>query len=380
MKKILIIFPDQWLSYSPTVINIFNLLSEKFDVEVVTLEVEINSRPACVRYENSQIHYVKFPRIPKLLWRVLCKLEAIYNKSLVKYFKEVSVFKIIQASVLFLRCREFKADEVIGVDAVGFYVAQAIFKKAHFVSLEITTNDIFYQKLIENVSKIKTVVIQSQERLGLLNLPLKKEQKIFLVQNAPIYSENTETPSFNGKMIYFGSGNLAMGTKYLFDYFTQYKSYSLMFKGLFDAKLLNINFPGIKAQENICFDDSYTSTKDIQKYLRDYSIGLCFYDFNYIAESSRQNMLYGPSGKIFNYLAAGLPVIALDIPGFKIINDYAAGVLLREPTPENIDKAIEQIRSSYNNYSANAKEAAKNYCFKKDFLPFLEHVNGGVAA
>jgi len=379
-KKILIIFPDHWFSYSPTAVNIFNLLSEEFEVWVVALEREINGQPACVRFADNRIHYVRFPRIPRLLWRILRKIEATYNRSLGKSFKKIDIDKVFQVIVLFLECRKIKTDEVIAVDTVGFYVGQLIFKKIHFVSLEITTDDIFYQKLIENVSKIKTLIIQNQERLRLLSLPLKNEQKVFFIQNAPIYNKGADSPSFNGKMIYFGSGNLAMGTRYLFEYFTQYKRFSLTFKGLFDLKLLNVNFPNIKAHDNIDFDDSYTSAKDIQKYLNNYSIGFCFYDFNYIAESSRQNMLHGPSGKIFNYLAAGLPVIALDIPGFKIINDYAAGVLLKEPTPENIDKAIEQIRSSYNNYSANAKKAAKDYCFKKDFLPFLEYVNEGVAA
>lgn len=376
MKKILIIFPDHWFSYSPTAINIFSLLSEKYDVQVIALELEVGRHPACARFDNERIHYVKFPQIPQLLWRILCKIELAYNKFIGKYFAKADIRKMIQAIMLFFECRKVKADEVIAVDAVGFYVAQAFFKKIHFVSLEISIHDIFYQKLVKDVSKIESVIIQSEERLKLLNLPLKIGQRIFIVQNAPIYdNEGAHNRGFNNKMVYFGSGNLAMGIRYLFEYFSCYKNYSLMFKGLFDINFINRNFQNITAQANIQFDSSYTSIKDIQKYLSDYSIGLCFYDFDYVADFDRQNMLHGPSGKIFSYFTAGLPVIALNIPGFKIVKEYEAGILLEKPTPENIHSAIERIKSNYCSYSENSRRAAKDCCFRKAFLPFIEYVS-----
>jgi len=374
MKRILIIFPDHWFSYSPTLMNIFNLLSENFDVQVSALELELNGYPACARFDDDRIKYVKFPQIPKLLWRILCKMESLYNKYIGKYSKKISAHKMIQAIVMFLECRKIKADEVIAVDSVGFFIAQLLFRKVHFVSLEISKDDIFYQQLVKNASKIKSIIIQSKERLRLLDLPFAGTQDVFIVQNAPIYQDNGYRPSFNGRLIYFGSANLVMGIGYIFAYITQFNKYFLTVKGLYSLDLLNQHFTGITKHNNIRFDDSYTNNRDIQEYLSHYSIGFCFYDFNHVPEVSKQNMLYAPSGKLFNYFAAGLPVIGSNIPGLSSVSEYKAGILLDEPTPEDIERAVEQIKSNYKFYSDNCKRAAKDYCFKKSFSPFIDFI------
>jgi glycosyltransferase involved in cell wall biosynthesis len=374
MKKILIIFPDHWFSYSPTVTNIFELLAEQFEVLVIAEELLINGKPACERYEDPRVIYVKFPEIPKLIWRVLNIIELVFNKFVGRSSNRISFFRIIQTIILYLKCRKMTADEVIGVDAVGFLVAQRIFKKAHLVSLEITTDELFYQQLVKKASQIKSILIQSADRLRLLNLPLQEEQKTFIVQNAPIFVDSMTKKNFNAEMVYFGSGNLAMGIRYLFEYFTQYQQYSLTFKGLFDLNYISQHFPSVQHQRNIKFDDSYVSNENIQDYLNRFSIGFCFYDFDYVGKSSKQNMLHGPAGKVFNYFASGLPIIASDIPGFQMIKDYNAGILLKDPSPKNIDNAIEQIRANYKDYSENSKRAAKNFCFRKSFSPFIQNL------
>ena len=51
------------------------------------------------------------------------------------------------------------------------------------------------------------------------------------------------------------------------------------------------------------------------KYVSNFRIGFCFYDWNLIKNDF--NYQTAPSGKLFVYLSAGLPVIVCNIPGFK---------------------------------------------------------------
>ena len=373
-KKVLIIFPDHWLAYSPTVTNIFEILSERYDVQVVAVELMVKNKAACIRVEDQNVSYVRFPKIPRKIWTAMCIFEEQFNKILGRRFCNINFFRILQAWILYKKCKKIEADVVIGVDAVGFYVAQKIFTCAHVVSLEISTDDFFYRKMFQNAASIQSLIIQSRERLHLLNLLLKPEQKVIIAQNAPVLREEEISPEFNSRFIYLGSGNLTMGIKFLFDYFSHYPKHSLTFKGLFDAEYIYKHFPHVKNSKNIEFDDAFVSNRNVQKYLAQFSIGFCFYDFAHVAESAKQNMLHGPSGKVFNYFAAKLPIIASDIPGFQMIKEYGAGILLKDPTPENIDDAVENIRSNYKEYSDNALKAAKDFCFKKSFMPFVNHV------
>lgn len=83
------------------------------------------------------------------------------------------------------------------------------------------------------------------------------------------------------------------------------------------------------------------------------------------------NFLLSVSNKIFEYAAAGLPVIMSNIPEHVYLNDkYNFGVVLEDDTPEAFVKAVNDILESdskYNTLSRNALVMSRDLCWEKSF-------------
>jgi glycosyltransferase involved in cell wall biosynthesis len=79
--------------------------------------------------------------------------------------------------------------------------------------------------------------------------------------------------------------------------------------------------------------------KELMRYTRSADAGLS------LDKNSNMNYNFSLPNKIFDYLSAGIPVIATDIPEIaKIVNRYNCGILISEPTPERIGRAIIKLR------------------------------------
>jgi glycosyltransferase involved in cell wall biosynthesis len=370
-KKILLIFPDNWLQYSPTTINIFNSLKYDFDVTLVAIEPDPLSLSFKSKIKDDRILYCKATINNRFLYLFLNSLLNIYN-----YFAPLNyrlfLHKLIKAKALAIFCKNIKFDEIIAFDTIGFYVAKNLHNKINFVSLEISKDDYFYFNLKKSYYNIKSVLIQNYDRLKILDINLLQNKNIFFVQNAPISSNNINIiRNYTNQFIYMGSGNLSMGIGFLIDYARKFPNSILTLKGNIDLDFLKNSFFDINEIPNLFFDDSYLENESINTFLSNYSIGFCFYDFNHISPAYRENRLYGPAGKIFNYFASGIPIIASNIPGFQIINENNAGILLENPSPENIENAVLEIKNNYDYYSRNSFNASKRYCFNHTIKPFL---------
>jgi len=74
------------------------------------------------------------------------------------------------------------------------------------------------------------------------------------------------------------------------------------------------------------------------------------------------------SNKLFEYLASGKPVISTIKMGYSIIDKYNCGFELEDNNPDELKKAILNVRNmnevNYKQYSANAKSAANDFDFK----------------
>lgn len=84
------------------------------------------------------------------------------------------------------------------------------------------------------------------------------------------------------------------------------------------------------------------------------------------------NYLYSLPNKLFDYLSAGIPVIATNLPELsKIINEFHCGILIPEPNPEEISKAICTLRDDRNLLSQlkqNSVMASKTMNWQKESL------------
>jgi len=92
-------------------------------------------------------------------------------------------------------------------------------------------------------------------------------------------------------------------------------------------------------------------------------------DLNILNYSYHDIWKYGGSqNKIFEYLAAGKPVISTIKMGYDILEKFGAGISLNNQSPENIGENILKIyhlpEEKYNNLCKNARRAAQNYDFK----------------
>lgn len=93
-------------------------------------------------------------------------------------------------------------------------------------------------------------------------------------------------------------------------------------------------------------------------------------DLNIAHNTPSSLFVYGISfNKLFDYLAAGKPVLS-DFPcGHNPAVVWGAGTEVNDPTPENIARAIEDFvrmdSQAYNQYSQNAAAAAKAYSFEE---------------
>lgn len=76
------------------------------------------------------------------------------------------------------------------------------------------------------------------------------------------------------------------------------------------------------------------------------------------------------SNKLFEYLAAGLPVILSDVPEHRYLNDkYHFGIIIEEMTAEALAQAAIRLKTDealYQELARNAEAASKELCFEKE--------------
>ena len=104
-----------------------------------------------------------------------------------------------------------------------------------------------------------------------------------------------------------------------------------------------------------------------------------------ITEPICLNFKLSVSNKLFEYAAAGLPVIMSDIPEHRYLNEkYNFGVIIPENTPEALSKAILKLyedKDFYNKCAENAKRMAEKINWENEFKKLIdveEDLLGGI--
>ena len=82
------------------------------------------------------------------------------------------------------------------------------------------------------------------------------------------------------------------------------------------------------------------------------------------------NCLYNLPNKIFDYMHAGVPIVATAIPEVKfIIDKYKCGILIESNDAKTIAVAVENIlrnQTTYETYKLNCLKAAKELCWENE--------------
>ena len=171
MRHVTVVYPDEWLSYSPSVLNLVRVLEATYKVTLVA--IDDGTFQNCV-LENEKI---KFVRVNPLAARFLRRLRPLYA--------------VVKAALLIARLREMalrqRFDEIIAIDSVGLWVVQRIFPgNCHFLSLELK-RDVFFRR--SDKRRVDSVIIQSAERMeALFGTPMPN---VHLIQNSPIVNRAT---------------------------------------------------------------------------------------------------------------------------------------------------------------------------------------------
>ncbi len=102
-----------------------------------------------------------------------------------------------------------------------------------------------------------------------------------------------------------------------------------------------------------------------------------------ITEPICLNFKLSVSNKLFEYAAAGLPVIMSDIPEHRYLNEkYHFGIILEKNTPEYLKKAIEKLyydKDFYIQCSKNSFKMSEQLNWENEFLKlvdFEKHITG----
>jgi glycosyltransferase involved in cell wall biosynthesis len=108
--------------------------------------------------------------------------------------------------------------------------------------------------------------------------------------------------------------------------------------------------------------------------LRKFSIN-AFIGINLLQNEGR-SYHFSLSNKFFDYMHAGIPQIAMNLPEYKKLNDqYQIAVLLDDPEPIKIARAIHQLQSDkelYQRLKENSLKARKELCWQNEEKKLIE--------
>lgn len=357
--KWLLIFPDNWLSYAPSCLNFVKMLEEN-NIESLVIYVDDNI------YDNSKLEINNFAiLVNPMLRKVLLRLRMFNIYKILKlFFASKAVFK------------NGKYAQLVGFDDCGYLSAYLVDKKAIYYSLEVSRS--IFNRFIYFFINVRLLIIQTVERKKYLN---DKCENVVYIQNAPIIShKNHQAKDYKGRLIYFGNANQQQGVVLCIEALQVISDATLVVKGLKASNGEYINYLTARYKHlietnRLRFDFSYIKQEDVGSYLQNFDIGFSFFDFDLVNDNN-YNYLSSPSGKVFNYFMAGIPVIGNNIIGMGPVKLFNAGLLLDHPNERNISDAVGAIAANYSNFSNNAFRASIEYDFRKMFEIGKEKILG----
>jgi glycosyltransferase involved in cell wall biosynthesis len=357
MKKFLIVFPSEWLAYSPTVLNMISILEEQGHVDVVTFKSSMSDIGEC----SIQVHFI---HVLPLLFRILSRLR------LIEFYKFILLLWTLR-----LYCKNHY-DIVWGIDSLGYLTAKIFYKKVTFVSLEVKKD--IWAWIVRKVGLSKLLIQSHLRKEYLFGKDFVLEE--YILPNSPILytQKNTIEKKILRKVIYMGNICRAHGVEFCIDALREVEQeISLTLHGILqkDYRLFLIaKYKDLMQTNRLFLTSEYVSQDHIISYLQTFDIGLCLYDMWQTLKSDF-NYLTCPSGKMYNYFASGLPVIGNDIPGLQDIRTFGAGILVDNFYPKTIASAINSIYREYNAYSMHSFQAAHHFDFKAHFLSILNKLD-----
>jgi glycosyltransferase involved in cell wall biosynthesis len=435
--KIGILFEEEFLGVYPSLINAINLLSpEAKEIEIISSKRLSNFAkppkfPANVSYSKIK-QFVCYNRnaFAKSGHENLpfncespSKWKAFLPESFKKWYRAKRAFILInlenfeeqkdwfEDKVRYLvfcikryLCKDF--DAIIAVDGIGIVAAYLIsFFCRHkpliiFWSLEIDSRQSpqISQRLFDyftsKATKVAdTLVIQEKSRLKALCEKFKfnvNQTSIFLVPHSPVASKSTSTKSnfFQRKFSFSKSDIVILHAGWIHDAMCVDKiaesskywkeEYKLV---LHEREKRSDTEPFIRHVISLSKNRVFLSLDPVSFDLIDEvfssaTIGIIAYDKRY--GEGRENA-HKASGKLGQYLKCGIPVIALNLPGYsEMFEEYRCGMVFDDFS--DIESCVDQILADYQSFHLQALRCfEEEFDFGKFFNPLLLHIHRSVS-
>jgi glycosyltransferase involved in cell wall biosynthesis len=376
--EVIILFPYSWFPQTPTVMGLYKELKQKGDVKILTLYNEsrgsILDNPDFIylnRYTNRfNKYFLRF--VSYISYQFLKILWILYPRKFRKY--KILTVELIRLSLRMHFYLKKKQDyHVIAVDPDAAFFCQLKNLKYHFLSTELQKDRLRDMMGLKS-KNIKSIIIQTQRRFDMLTIPGKEHiSNKFFIQNAPNFEAPARRTVASKKLIFAGAIWEGFGVVYCMEFIKKYKEFCLALKGTpqCDLELYKKKYFNEIREGRIRIDTSYSDTATFNEILSACSIGFSFYDESHpLIRESIEHYVTAPSGKMFTYFSLGIPVIGSK--GLSEINDFEAGVTIKNYSPESIYDAVQTILSDYKRYSDNALKAAAYYSFDTRSKPFVE--------
>lgn len=355
---VLLLFPDDWAAYSPTLLRLTQLLSRSFTVRAHIMDTG--------RVDNSLLDPALFRRVevPGRITKLL-KMFGLYRP-----FRALALARSAR--------RELAAStRIVAIDADGAVAARLLGRRFHFLSLEVGRHPVL-RRLVGRYAL--SVTIQSPERLEyLLGAKLAARLPVFYIQNAPDAPPTTPGPrkinAHAPRLIYLGHVMPLHGLVPMLELLKAWPEASLTLQGIQTRQgmeLIHGRYRDLLDAGRLTIGNDYVPEEAITAFLAGFDIGLCFYELG--KHQSDFNYQSSPAGKMFNYFAAGLPVIASDLIGLRPVSLHRAGIQVPSHDARTLLEAGHAIVADYAAYSEGASRAAIHYDFQRSagqLLAFL---------
>lgn len=417
-KKIGIIFWDGWLGVAPTLLSIIAYFSEKNYHVFVYLRDDNEFDLSIIETFNKE--QVTFRRIPtkansfkkSLVDTALLFLRKAkdhhwisldkFNLILFRAEQLKSYFEIIHFSNQIKKSQEKNYEATFCVDTIGLFAhrkSKMQSEKTINLSLEllydlesdkewlnklIKKNERFYLK-----HKVAFTLIQDSYRWAIYKRINKVEEDNFLVLPNST-RKNSESELIQKSDFFYKRFNLdsetviVLSAGMICDEVCSHEiaqvvgnyNFKTKTKIIFHNRIKNdvirqlyIEEVRLVGKDNVCLSLDPVLFSELHTVFNSAQIGLVIY--NTENEDENFSAIGAASGKLYQYLKYGLPVIVSNLPGLKeIVLENEIGLTV--DSPSDIPEAIEKINSNYQWYSNNAKLAFDN---KLNIDTYLDVIN-----
>lgn len=416
-KRVALFFWDGGIAVSPSITNTLLLLhKDGFEVDCITRYVddtladEINFPNGINIYRFGNEH--KGEKVEVIMSATSKKINNNFAIKIKNFFGVYNIKKNIKININLLStfCGYLKFgnkvtskqhySHIIGVDTNGLAASGIVFFKRRrqiiYFSLEIRfVSDFKYiiNRIIKRAEKYfhrksQVTIIQDTyryEALCIENEICDKSKNYIIVPNGPIGKyEKIKNDYFANKfnlsssnVILLHAGGLSSG--YMNDEIAlSCSSLSERFKLIFHffsfRKEDSHEVGRLKSlsKNKALFSTNPVSLDKLAEITSSAHIGIAFYNKD---RGLNHSLILGASGKMANYLQCGIPVIVLNLPGFKeLFEEYHCGIVI--DTPIITDDVINAILDDYEKYSSGAIRCFNEvYEFENHFNHVLDKMN-----